>query len=419
LHTEIKACRACHRAELLPLLDLGQQALTGVFPHRRDEKVSSGPLQLVKCGAADGCGLVQLRHSFDLAEMYGMNYGYRSGLNASMVRHLESKVSRVLASGVLRDGDLVIDIGSNDATTLKAYPQGRYELVGIDPTGVKFADYYPSNIRLIPEFFSADLVASGALTRKARVITSFSMFYDLEDPVDFMRQIESVLDNDGIWVFEQSYLPAMLDTRSFDTVCHEHLEFYALKQICWMAERAGLRVIDVEFNDVNGGSFSVTAAKTGSSIPSQAQTIERILEDERRRGLDGADPFVQFRKDIEQARSDLLGFLRAARAEGKRVVGLGASTKGNVLLQHFGIDESLLDCIAEVNSDKFGAFTPGTLIPIRPESEVLSENPDYLLVLPWHFRPFFMRLSSMAGRKLVFPLPRLETVTVERRGAGQ
>src|SRR5882672_3089083 len=151
---EITRCRICGGAELATVLNLGSQALTGVFPKTKMEPVSSGPLELVKCQA--GCGLVQLRHSYDLGELYGMNYGYRSALNASMVRHLQSKVERILQWDVLRPGDLVVDIGSNDGTTLGAYPGGRFELIGFDPTGRKFAQFYPKGARLIPDFFSAE-----------------------------------------------------------------------------------------------------------------------------------------------------------------------------------------------------------------------------------------------------------------------
>jgi hypothetical protein len=328
-----------------------------------------------------------------------------------MIRHLHSKVRRVLDSGVLGGGGLVIDIGSNDGTTLSAYPEGKYELIGIDPTGKKFSRFYPDTVRLIPEFFSADLVRKELSGRRAKVITSFSMFYDLEDPIAFAREVEACLDEDGIWVFEQSYLPAMLKTNSFDTVCQEHLEFYSLKQIAWIAERCGLKILDVEFNNVNGGSFSVTAAKISSKHTGNAALVSQVLSDEAAMGLDGLTVWNEFRSRVDEARSALLHFLEEARRTRKRVCGLGASTKGNVLLQYFGIDERLLPVIGEVNEDKYGSFTPGTLIPLAPENEVLATNPDFLLVLPWHFRSFFLGLPKMRGRKLVFPLPRLEIVS--------
>lgn len=410
MHKTITKCRICGGEHLINVMSLGEQTLTGVFPKSRTEKITSGPVDLVQCASEVGCGLVQLKQSYDLSEMYGMNYGYRSGLNASMVKHLHSKVDKILNLGILKHGDLVIDIGSNDATTLRAYPPGLYQLVGIDPTGVKFSSYYPPEIRLIPEFFSAEAVAKALSGKKAKVISSFSMFYDLEDPIPFAKEIEGALDDQGVWIFEQSYLPAMLRTNSFDTICHEHLEFYALKQINWIAEKAGLKVLDVEFNDVNGGSFSISAAKVGSAHQPNTEWLNKILADEQALGLDTTRAFDDFKIRVESARKELMGFLTKAKQEGKRVCGLGASTKGNVLLQYYGIDEQLLPQIGEVNEDKFGSYTPATMIPLVPETQVLESNPDYLLVLPWHFRSFFELLPSMRGRTLVFPLPSFEIV---------
>lgn len=406
----ISKCRICGNDNLVEVMSVGVQALTGVFPSSPTEKITSGPVDLLQCLPSLGCGLVQLKQSYDLSEMYGMNYGYRSGLNASMVKHLHSKVDKILASGVLNAGDMIIDIGSNDATTLKAYPKGEYELVGIDPTGIKFSSYYPPEIKLVPEFFSAQAVSKALSGKKAKVITSFSMFYDLEDPIAFAREIEGSLDDEGVWIFEQSYLPAMLRTNSFDTICHEHLEFYALKQINWIAEKSGLKVIDVEFNDINGGSFSITASKVNAAHEPKSEWLKKILDDEDALGLNSALAFDGFKSRVEGARLALMDFLRQAKLEGKRVCGLGASTKGNVLLQYFGINSDLLSAIGEVNPDKYGAYTPGTNIPLIAEDELLASNPDYLLVLPWHFRGFFEALPKMKGRTLVFPLPHLEIV---------
>ena len=311
--------------------------LTGVFPRAIGEGVTIGPLRLVKClGGDDVCGLLQLEHSYDLGEMYGVNYGYRSGLNASMVAHLHNKVRKILGLVQLDIGDLVIDIGSNDSTTLQAYPIDGGVLVGIDPTGVKFQNYYPSHIQLIPDFFSADLVRKRFPGRKAKIVTSFSMFYDLEDPLAFMSQVHDILADDGVWVFEQSYMPRMLATNSYDTICHEHLEFYALRQIQWMAARVGFKIIDVEFNDINGGSFSVTVSKSlGDSTV--ASVVQKILDDEHFKGLDALGPFAAFAERVIQNRIDLLKFVEMVRSEGKSVALLGASTKGNVLLQYCGL----------------------------------------------------------------------------------
>lgn len=412
MYKKVEKCRICGGTNLVRVLDLGEQMLTGVFPREKGGNVTVGPLHLVKCvGGDDACGLLQMEHSYDLGEMYGENYGYRSGLNASMVEHLKDKVKRILGLVELHKGDLVIDIGSNDSTTLQAYPPSGPVLVGVDPTGVKFHSYYPSHIQLIPDFFSSALVKERFPCQKAKVVTSFSMFYDLEDPMGFMRQVYDVLADDGVWVFEQSYMPTMLDTNSYDTVCHEHLEFYALRQIKWMADRVGFKILDVEFNDINGGSFSVTVSKShGDSTV--APSVQKILDDESAKGLDTLLPYQEFAERVVQTKRDLLKFIETAHAEGKSVAVLGASTKGNVLLQYCGLTTKEVEYVGEVNPEKFGCYTPGTWIPIIPEQELLANKPDYMIVLPWHFKKFFITNKKLSGMNLVFPLPEVEVVKI-------
>lgn len=406
MYKKIAGCRICGNPHLECVLDLGMQMLTGVFPRAKNSKVTTGPLRLVKClGDNTVCGLVQEEHSYDLTEMYGENYGYRSGLNASMVTHLRAKVERILRAVDLREGDLVVDIGSNDSTTLQAYPAGPV-LVGVDPTGIKFRSYYPTHIQLIPDFFSATLLKERFPGRKAKIVTSFAMFYDLEDPLSFMREVYEVLADDGIWVFEQSYMPAMLRTNSYDTVCHEHLEFYALRQINWMADRVGFRIVDVEFNDVNGGSFSLTASKAGG-CSSVSPLVEKTLQEEQEMGLDTLAPYRAFAQRVAKSKRDLVECIETARNAGRSVAALGASTKGNVLLQYCGLTERDVPFIGEVNADKFGCYTPGTWIPIIPETELLAMKPDFLIVLPWHFRKFFEENPKYFNFKLIFPLPEL------------
>lgn len=414
----ISECRICKNTALIEVLDLGVQALTGVFPRTRAQEVTAGPLRLVKCTGDDAvCGLLQLQHTYDLGELYGDNYGYRSGLNASMVAHLHRKVRRILDRVRLPEDALIVDIGSNDSTTLQAYPARGCTLAGIDPTGNKFREFYPPHIRLIPDFFAATTIQQHFPTRKATVITSFSMFYDLEEPLTFMKEVAEVLDDEGVWVLEQSYMPTMLRMNSYDTVCHEHLEYYALKQIKWMTDRTDLKIIDVEFNDINGGSFSLMVAKRGSNYP-ESPDVERILEDEARAGLHTLQPFQEFARSVAANRAKLRAFVEEAKRFGKSICALGASTKGNVLLQYCNLTTGDISRVGEVNPDKFEAFTPGTLLPIVSEDEVLAMQPDYLLVLPWHFRDFFLEHDRFVDRNLLFPLPQLELVrTTSGNGA--
>jgi len=411
VHRAVKQCRVCGNRKLLEVLDLGVQALTGVFPASREQRISEGPLKLVKCTDEPGCcGLLQLAHSYDHDEMYGTNYGYRSGLNQSMVSHLHGKIRKILGLADLSGKPVVVDIGSNDGTTLRAYSNTGCDLVGIDPTADKFRRYYPDKVTVVPEFFSAAAYMNAARGRKARIVTSFSMFYDLEDPLAFMREVVEILENNGLWVFEQSYMPLMLERNSYDTVCHEHLEYYALAQVKWMSDRAGLRIVDVELNEINGGSFSVAAAKTSSNYP-EFPGLQKLLDRESQAGLDGLEPYRALAARAAASREELRSFVTRASAGGRRVAGLGASTKGNVLLQYCGLSDRELYAIGEVNEDKFGRFTPGSLIPIRPEQELFADEPDFFLVLPWHFREFFLHKYKPKKAKLVFPLPKLDVVS--------
>ena len=419
MYKEITHCRICNNPELSSVLDLGSMALTGVFPHKQEITVPTAPLHLVKCHSDDPqsdhiCGLVQLKHSYDPEKMYRSDYGYRSGLNKSMVKHLQGKVENIQQRLQLKASDLIIDIGSNDGTLLKAYPDKQLKRLGIDPTGEKFRKYYPKDIELAPEFFSADIVKHRHGVQKARVITSISMFYDLDAPLAFMQQISELLSDDGIWVFEQSYLPTMLQMNSYDTVCHEHLEFYALRQIKWMIDRVGLKIIDIEFNAINGGSFSITAAHLDSPYPAADELVEATLRKESKQGLNELVCFQQFEQRTRKHASELKNYLQSLQQQGKRVLGYGASTKGNVILQHCRISPLELPAIAEINEDKFGARTPGTDIPIISEQQARELKPDFFLVLPWHFKDAIVQREQRfleQGGGLLFPLPRIEVIT--------
>lgn len=414
MYKKINHCRMCDNTNLVSLLHLGEQTLTGVFPKSKSTTITSGPLELVKCFSHTGeqvCGLVQLNHSYDSNEMYGDNYGYRSGLNQSMVRHLQSVVKEILATVELASGDIIIDIGGNDSTLLQTYPKDLgLNLMVIDPTSSKFKKYYPEHINNTADFFSASTY-NRLFDKKAKVITSIAMFYDLEEPLKFVQDIYDVLDDNGIWVFEQSYLPAMVNTTSYDTICHEHLEYYGMQQILWLFEKVGFKMVDVEFNAINGGSFRITAAKKAANIVCKTEKINEALATEMEAGYAQLDIYNQFAQAVVKHRDELKAFIKDLQNNGKKIFGYGASTKGNVLLQYCGLTEHDLHCIAEVNPDKFGSFTPNTLIPIVSEQEAKAQNPDYFLVLPWHFRESIIEREQAfleQGGKLIFPLPTLE-----------
>jgi hypothetical protein len=405
----VDSCRLCGSDALVRVLDLGEHALTGVFPVSLTEPITEGPLQLVWCR---GCTLLQLAHSYDPIEMYGDNYGYRSGLNRSMAEHLRRKALRLEALVQLDRGDTVLDIGSNDGTLLASYSTSGLRRIGIDPTAARFSKYYPPDAEVIVDFFAAEKFRNVADAR-ARIVTSIAMFYDLEDPIAFAADVRDCLAPDGVWHFEQSYMPSMLRSTAYDTICHEHLEYYSLATISRVLAEAGLELVDVRFNRVNGGSFAVTAAQRGSPVARHQTLIDWFVAQERRIGLHTPGPFRRFEEQVFQHRTDFIELIRTLRRDGASIMGYGASTKGNVLLQFCGFTSRDIEAIAEVNEDKFGHFTPGSGIPIVSEDEMRSREPDYLVVFPWHFREGIIQREEVFlrnGGHFIFPLPEIEPV---------
>ena len=407
LFHEIAQCRICRSRDLVPVIDLGRQALTGRFPAKTEPDPPSAPLVVVRCTQ---CGLVQLRYSVDTGELFAQDYGYRSGINATMRDHLAAIVARVVERGNLKSGDTVLDIGCNDGTLLTSYEEPALFRVGIDPLAEMFRPGYRPGLEVHTGFFSAGTYISASGRPTARAITSIAMFYDLEDPGAFVSDVAAVLAPDGIWVLEQSYLPSMLEQNSFDTICHEHLEYYSLAQIERLARAHGLRIFDVGINGINGGSFQVWVCHEGAGYATDSARIGAIVEHERKLGLMSEEPYARFRVRVSAIGARLRTLIQTEASRGKKIYVYGASTKGNVLLQHFGLDASLIRACADKNPIKWGRRTPGTNIPIIAEDAARADA-DYFLVLPWSFKDEFLARESAfraRGGRFIFPLPEIE-----------
>jgi NDP-4-keto-2,6-dideoxyhexose 3-C-methyltransferase len=406
---KITECRICGNQDIPVVFDLGVHHLSSRFPAANEPDPIQVPLELVKCNDLnnDCCGLLQLSHNTSEEELYLHDYGYRSGLNNTMINHLTSLVNEIQDTIKLNENDIVLDIGSNDSTLLRAYPNTLIK-VGIDPTGTQFKEFYPDNVTLLPTFFDAS-VYNSRFTEKSKVITSVSMFYDLPSPLKFAQDIKSILAQDGIWVSEQSYCVTMLENNSFDTICHEHLEYYTLKQFQFIANHVGLQIINVTLNSCNGGSFRVTLAYPGQ-YPVNPM-VNELLNQELELNLSDLKPIYEFIERCEEGKDTLMTFLRKEHAQNKTIYLYGASCKGNSLLQYYGLDNSIISAAAERNEAKYGCRTPRSHIPIIPESEMRENNPDYLLVLPWHFKKEFLEREKEYienGGCIIFPMPTLE-----------
>jgi NDP-4-keto-2,6-dideoxyhexose 3-C-methyltransferase len=388
--------------------------LLGLIERRPETKnywMDASSVALSRESYDSAMALLQLAHTYDLGEMYGETYGYRSSLSQTMVAHLRDIVRGAVEIVAPKSGDAVLDIGCNDGTLLGCYEGMGLRRHGVDPSSEKFRSEYPEDVLLLVDFFGKDKVAHAFGNRKYRIITSIAMFYDLDDPMSFMREVRDLLAPDGVWVTEQAHMGTMLANLAFDSVCHEHLNYYNLRQIQWMAERCGLKLLDVDLNHINGASFCVTFAHADSPLTERPERIARLLDDERQAGFSTLLPYQIFADRIALFRRKVRNFFEEARQAGELVFGYGASTKGNVVLQYCGVSPQEMPVIAEKYPWKFGLVTPGSHIPIISEEEARVRNPDYFFVLPWHFRDEIVareRPYMERGGALVFALPRFE-----------
>lgn len=408
-------CRICGNQALKPIIDLGDQPLSGVFPRPTESDPARSPLEVVRCDTSarpDGCGLVQLRHTADLSQMYGTTYGYFSSISPTMVAHLESKVRGLLNLARLQRGDVILDIGCNDGTLLNAYgADGGFVRVGMDPSSRKFAHNFQGDIRVVYDFFTERGVRTLIGDRSCKIITSIAMFYDLDDPLSFMRDIRSLLAKDGVWAVELSYTPLLLKQLTYDQICHEHVTYLGMRQMDWMMRQVGLQPLDVSFNDVNGGSFYILAGRADGPHRPNTARLEEVMADEAPMADDG--PFHRLHNRIMNHRDDVRNFFAMMKAAGQPVYGYGASTKGNVVLNYCGIRADDIVAIGDRNPEKDGLVTPGTRIPIISHEKLRAAEPRVVFALVWHFRKEVLRDEVdliRKGCKFVFDLPRLHIV---------
>ena len=411
-----KTCRVCQSSALTKVIDLGEQYLQGSFvkPGRQQPPLRKVPTSLVRCDPMrdeKACGLLQMEFTVPPEVLYSV-YWYRSGTNATMRGHLAGIAEEATAL-LGKPTGRVLDIGCNDGTLLSAFPKA-YTKIGIDPSDL--AREVPEGIKVVRELFPSEELMSVLNGAQLDVVTSIAMFYDLEDPIAFGRAVKKVLAPEGLWCIEMSYMPTMLKMTSYDTICHEHLEYYSLAVLEHILREAGMRLVNVSLNASNGGSIRVWAThanNVGYRRDEFTNNIRKLRQEEFDLQLDTDKPYRHFQERVNVHGEQLSALLKKLRGEGKRVHVYGASTKGNTILQWCGVDNRLVDVCAERNPDKYGARTLGTDIPIVSEEESRAAKPDYYLVLPWHFREEFLqreKATMAAGVGMIFPLPEIEVV---------
>jgi 2-polyprenyl-3-methyl-5-hydroxy-6-metoxy-1,4-benzoquinol methylase len=409
-----KTCRVCGSSSVTPVINIGEQYLQGSFIKEGKElpPMRTIPTTLMRCDPSrdeKACGLLQMEHSVPPEILYSA-YWYRSGTNQTMRDHLRGIVDQVLELTHLQNAH-VLDIGCNDGTLLSCYPAS-FKRYGVDPSDI--AQEAARHHTVFQDLFPSRELTAAMGRERFDVITSIAMFYDLEDPSHFCSEIKKLLAPQGVWVFEMSYMPSMLKMNSYDTICHEHLEYYSLAVIEYILRNADLQIFRAELNEINGGSIRCFATHS-SNFSFKSEEFQRQLatlrQEEFDLELDTDKPYKNFQDRINVHREELNSLLKGLKRQGKKIHIYGASTKGNTILQWCGIDRRIIDYAAERNPDKYGALTLGTDIPIISEEESRAMRPDYYLVLPWHFKAEFLereRATRELGTKMIFPLPHIE-----------
>lgn len=411
-----KTCRVCGSSALTKVIDLGEQYLQGSFvkPGKEIPPSRKIPMSLVRCDPTkdeQACGLLQIKHTVPSEILYSA-YWYRSGTNNTMRNHLRGIADEATAI-VGKPNARVLDIGCNDGTLLSYYPD-TFEKFGVDPSDI--AQAMGENITVVQDIFPSDELIEKLQGQPCDIITSIAMFYDVEHPIEFCQQIQKILAPHGIWILEMSYMPSMLKMTSYDTICHEHLEYYSLAVIEYILKQANLKVFNVSHNNINGGSLRCYATFADNFLYKKDEFIHNIKTMRQKEfdlALDTDRPYKNFQDRVNVHKDELTSLLKKLKKEGKKIHVYGASTKGNTILQWCGIDNRIIDFAAERNPDKYGAYTLGTDIPIISEAESRAMNPDYYLVLPWHFKEEFIEREQESldkGIGFIFPLPTVEII---------
>lgn len=387
-----------------------------------DQEQPRGGRVEMKMMLEEETGAVRLEKCAPLDTMYG-KYWYRSGINQTMKNELKGIADNILSLMKLKENDIWLDIACNDGTLLSFLPKNLVR-IGIDPVDDTFKVESEKHADLIiQDYFSYDAYSKSRFSKsKAKVITSIAMFYDLENPKSFIQDIDKVLDDDGLWVLQLSYTPLMIKQMAFDNICHEHIYYYSLFNMNNLLQSLEFQIVDCQLNDINGGSFRLYVMKKKADLKKFSTQphrdvcnfrINSLLEYEKSLKLDSPETWMSFFDDINILKDKTLEFIKEEKLKGKIIWGYGASTKGNTLLQYFGLDHNIIDGIAERSVYKWGLKTVGTNIPIYSEDDMRKAKPDYLLVLPWHFINEFKEREIeflQRGGKFIVPCPKFEII---------
>ena len=411
--TIIDSCRVCKSFLLFRSIELGSLVSCGIFQKLSDAQSPSGLLNLAIC---EECLLVQTDRNFNLDELFKIEYGYESSLNSTMSSHLKNIIEEFKSCNYRTRSQNYLDIGSNDGTLINYVVNEQLfdKHYAVDPTISKFRKQYSKEVYLFPDFFSFKMAQElDTLGGNFDLVTSIAMFYDLPDPNDFVQGITHLLAPNGIWILELSYLYSMINALAFDTICHEHLQYYSVKSLKYLIELHKLKIVKIEKNDSNGGSMRLHISHVSANYEQLDLTYFLDMEDSNAQEVNLR--LHQMMKEVDKNIILVREFIESALSKNNVLHGLGASTKGNTFLQYAGLGKRELPFIAEVNQKKYGKVTPGTRIPIISENDSESMEPNFYLVLPWHFRENIISKKKdfmLGGGKLIFVFPKFEVISI-------
>ncbi len=401
-----KNCRNCKSPNLINLFSLGKISFTGKFAKNKKIEIKKTPLDVIICKK---CKLVQLKHNYDLKYLYGPDYGYRTGINQTMKEHVK-KITKILEKKAnIKSGDYVMDIASNDGTLLNYYKK-KYFTFGVDPLIKKYKNNYRSINFKVSSFFEKNKILK-ITKKKFKIITALAVFYDLKNPNKFLSEIEKLLHKDGIFLVEFADILSMIKYNMFDAICHEHLTYLSSKIIINMAKKNNLRVFDIRYNNINGGSTQYFICKKKAKFKNNNKNLNLSIKKENKFKIEKIDTYRKFFNKIEKIKTNLIQKITEIKRNKESIHAYGASTKGNVLLQYFNINNKHIDFVADRNPKKLNYYTPGTKIKIISEKKSRRIKPSYYLVLPWHFKKEILKREKStikSGSKFIFPLPELK-----------
>jgi SAM-dependent methyltransferase len=406
----INYCQICNSQKLHTILDLGHQPLCDTLLTQKslNEPEKTYPLRMIWC---ENCTGVQIDYCVDGSEVYHPDYPYKSGVTKELVEYQVKIGQGLIKKFNLKEGDLVIDVGSNDGTLLSGFKGTGIKTVGIEPTNIaKLANL--AGIETVQAFFNIE--TSEKVKEKygeANVIVTTNTFAHMQGLGEFIMGAYNLLKDGGVFVSETHYLLDALQGGQFDTIYHEHLRTYSLHSLIALFDQYDFTVVDVERGERYGGNIRVYAAKGKGKEVSQAVTD--LLKKEKEAGLDKIETYTKFADRVKKARLEFVDFLIKAKKEGKSIVGNSCPGRSSTLLNYYGIDTELLPYLAEQpQSLKLGMYLPGKHIPVVNNQRLIDEQPNYVVLLAWHYAKPIMQQLKARGLKsdFIIPLPEFTIV---------